>query len=177
MCRFFRNSSTLVSPEDGFVVICGRSRRGNCSNARRKALDVELCVHRFGGMGFVFDGHELGHLHGNGLFDAFVGMNARDVIVRGGMVCRITFFLGRAGSAIGSGRTGFGRSAGVFASRNDIASAGSRSRDAHRSFRAYCLGKAAATEARPLDPTILSSKWGERCSPYSRSTKSRRARI
>lgn len=49
------------------------------------SLGVELSVHRFGGVGFIFGGHELAHLHGNGLFDAFVGISARDSVVRSGM--------------------------------------------------------------------------------------------
>ena len=31
---------------------------------------AKLCIHRFGGVGFVVDTEELGHVHGNGLFDA-----------------------------------------------------------------------------------------------------------
>ena len=50
-----------------------------------RSLGVELSVHRFGGVGFNAGGRELAHLHGNGLFDAFVGMRARDSIVQSGM--------------------------------------------------------------------------------------------
>lgn len=50
-----------------------------------RSLGVELGVHRFGGVGFKLGGQELAHLHGNGLFDAFVGMSARESIVRNGM--------------------------------------------------------------------------------------------
>jgi hypothetical protein len=50
-----------------------------------RSLGVELSVHRFGGVGFNFGGRELAHLHGNGLFDAFVGMEARDSVVQSGM--------------------------------------------------------------------------------------------
>jgi len=50
-----------------------------------RSLGVELSVHRFGGVGFTSGRHELAHLHGNGLFDAFVGTSARDSVVRGGM--------------------------------------------------------------------------------------------
>jgi hypothetical protein len=50
-----------------------------------RSLGVELGVHRFGGVGFTFGRHELAHLHGNGLFDAFVGISARDSVVRSGM--------------------------------------------------------------------------------------------
>lgn len=35
--------------------------------------DVQLRVHRFGGIEFVAFGRELGHLHGNGLLDICVG--------------------------------------------------------------------------------------------------------
>ena len=50
-----------------------------------RSLGVELSVHRFGGVGFTSGRHELAHLHGNGLFDAFVGMSARESVVRSGM--------------------------------------------------------------------------------------------
>lgn len=50
-----------------------------------RSLGVELGVHRFGGVDFKLGGQELAHLHGNGLFDAFVGMSARENIVRSGM--------------------------------------------------------------------------------------------
>ena len=35
-------------------------------------------VHRFGGVGFFVSGAELGHVHGNGLVDAFIGRANRD---------------------------------------------------------------------------------------------------
>ncbi len=50
-----------------------------------RSLGVTLSVHRFGGVGFIAGRHELAHLHGNGLFDAFVGARARDRIVRTGL--------------------------------------------------------------------------------------------
>lgn len=50
-----------------------------------RSLGVELSVHRFGGVGFSYGRHELAHLHGNGLFDAFVGVSARDDVVRSGL--------------------------------------------------------------------------------------------
>jgi hypothetical protein len=50
-----------------------------------RSLGVALSVHRFGGVGFTSGRHELAHLHGNGLFDAFVGAKARDSVVRTGM--------------------------------------------------------------------------------------------
>ncbi len=49
------------------------------------SLGVKLSVHRFGGVGFNSGRHELAHLHGNGLLDAFVGVRARDSVVRSGM--------------------------------------------------------------------------------------------
>jgi hypothetical protein len=50
-----------------------------------RSLGVVLGVHRFGGVGFILGGNELAHLHGNGLFDAFVGINARNRVVDSGM--------------------------------------------------------------------------------------------
>jgi len=46
---------------------------------------AKLCVHRFGGVGFVVSESELGHVHGNGLFDAFVGKENRDAAVASGL--------------------------------------------------------------------------------------------
>jgi hypothetical protein len=57
-----------------------------------RLLGVELSVHRFGGVGFTSGRHELAHLHGNGLFDAFVGICARDRVVRSGMASRHHIF-------------------------------------------------------------------------------------
>ena len=42
---------------------------------------VRLRVHRLGGIGFARGRHELGHLHGNGLLDIFVGREQRDSLV------------------------------------------------------------------------------------------------
>jgi hypothetical protein len=39
-------------------------------------------VHRLGGTGFFFQGKEIGHIHGNGLLDCFVGRANRDELVR-----------------------------------------------------------------------------------------------
>ena len=45
---------------------------------------VETRPHRFGGVGFFVERHELCHLHGNGLFDAFVGRANREELVNTG---------------------------------------------------------------------------------------------
>jgi hypothetical protein len=45
--------------------------------------DVNLGVHRYGGIGFFFRGKETSHIHGNGLLDCFVGRANRDLLVRG----------------------------------------------------------------------------------------------
>jgi hypothetical protein len=45
---------------------------------------VKIQPHRFGGIGFSLDGKELGHIHGNGLLDVFVGKTRRDEFVRNG---------------------------------------------------------------------------------------------
>lgn len=45
---------------------------------------VRLCVHRLGGIGFARGRRELGHLHGNGLLDLFVGRERRDALVAEG---------------------------------------------------------------------------------------------
>ena len=50
-----------------------------------RSLGVALAIHRFGGVGFKYGRHELAHLHGNGLFDAFVGVKAREEVVRSAM--------------------------------------------------------------------------------------------
>ena len=45
---------------------------------------VRLRVHRLGGIGFARGPRELGHLHGNGLLDLFVGREQRDALVAAG---------------------------------------------------------------------------------------------
>jgi hypothetical protein len=45
---------------------------------------VTLGTHRFGGTGFYLNGVELGHMHGNGLLDVFVGRANRNALVSGG---------------------------------------------------------------------------------------------
>ena len=45
---------------------------------------AELRRHRFGGTGFCIGRHELGHVHGNGLVDVFIGAANRDVAVQNG---------------------------------------------------------------------------------------------
>ena len=42
---------------------------------------VSLGVHRYGGIGFFFHGKEMGHIHGNGLLDCFVGRANRDLLL------------------------------------------------------------------------------------------------
>jgi hypothetical protein len=41
-------------------------------------------VHRLGGIGFVHDGRESSHIHGNGLLDCFVGRDRREALVSEG---------------------------------------------------------------------------------------------
>jgi hypothetical protein len=43
---------------------------------------VSLGLHRFGGIGFFHGGKEMGHIHGNGLLDCFVGRENRDSLLR-----------------------------------------------------------------------------------------------
>jgi hypothetical protein len=50
----------------------------------RRWPGIEARVHRFGGIGFFFQGKESGHIHGNGLLDCFVGTANRDILVRDG---------------------------------------------------------------------------------------------
>ncbi len=46
--------------------------------------DVRKWPHRLGGTGFFVGNCEIGHLHGNGLFDALVGGQTRKVLVSKG---------------------------------------------------------------------------------------------
>jgi hypothetical protein len=48
----------------------------------QKLPRVRLGVHRFGGIGFFHHGKEVGHIHGNGLLDCFVGRENRDLLLR-----------------------------------------------------------------------------------------------
>jgi luciferase-like monooxygenase len=50
----------------------------------RRWPGTEIGVHRFGGIGFFFQGKESSHIHGNGLLDCFVGRTNRDEILRNG---------------------------------------------------------------------------------------------
>jgi hypothetical protein len=43
---------------------------------------VSLGLHRYGGIGFFHRGKEMGHIHGNGLLDCFVGRENRDSLLR-----------------------------------------------------------------------------------------------
>ena len=53
-------------------------------NAIRRKYTIERCPHRFGGVGFFIGTTEIGHLHGNGLLDLFVGRSFRAEEVRRG---------------------------------------------------------------------------------------------
>jgi hypothetical protein len=46
---------------------------------------VRLCVHRFGGTGFMRDGREFGHLHGNGLLDVHLTPEEARAMVAAGV--------------------------------------------------------------------------------------------
>lgn len=48
----------------------------------QRLADVKLGVHRYGGIGFFVRGKEMGHIHGNGLLDCFVGRENRDLLLR-----------------------------------------------------------------------------------------------
>jgi len=47
---------------------------------------LRLKIHKLGGTEFVHEGHELGHLHGNGLLDVAVGLNAAQSLLATGCV-------------------------------------------------------------------------------------------
>jgi len=49
-----------------------------------EAFGAQVRVHRYGGTGFVLGEIELGHVHGNGLVDVFVGRTFRDEILHSG---------------------------------------------------------------------------------------------
>jgi hypothetical protein len=55
--------------------------------------DVNLGVHRYGGIGFFLRGKEMSHIHGNGLLDCFVGRTNRDLLLqeRGGVTAHHVF--------------------------------------------------------------------------------------
>ena len=46
---------------------------------------VRLCVHRFGGTGFMQNGREFGHLHGNGLLDVHLTPDDARAMVSAGV--------------------------------------------------------------------------------------------
>lgn len=51
-------------------------------HAALEQSEIKLRPHRFGGVGFFLDSHELCHLHGNGLFDALVGRTKREELIK-----------------------------------------------------------------------------------------------
>jgi hypothetical protein len=53
-------------------------------NAIRRKYTIQTRPHRFGGVGFFIGPTEIGHLHGNGLLDLFVGKSIRAEEVRRG---------------------------------------------------------------------------------------------
>ena len=53
-------------------------------NAIRRNYPIQKRPHRFGGVGFFIGTTEIGHLHGNGLLDLFVGKSFRTEQVRRG---------------------------------------------------------------------------------------------
>jgi len=53
-------------------------------NAIRRKYPIQRRPHRFGGVGFFIGTTEIGHLHGNGLLDLFVGKSFRAEEVRRG---------------------------------------------------------------------------------------------
>ena len=57
-------------------------------NAAVSEFGAAIGLHRFGGIGFFVNGAELGHVHGNGLLDVFVGRVNRDALVCAGRALR-----------------------------------------------------------------------------------------
>ena len=53
-------------------------------SAIRRKYTIQRRPHRFGGVGFFIGTTEIGHLHGNGLLDLFVGKSFRTEQVRRG---------------------------------------------------------------------------------------------
>jgi len=53
-------------------------------DAIRRKYTIQRRPHRFGGVGFFIARTEIGHLHGNGLLDLFVGKSLRAEQVRRG---------------------------------------------------------------------------------------------
>ncbi len=79
-------STALFSP--------GRLRAISAVEMEAQRLpDVNLGVHRYGGIGFFFHGKEMGHIHGNGLLDCFVGRTNRNLLLResGGVMAHHVF--------------------------------------------------------------------------------------
>jgi hypothetical protein len=57
--------------------------------------EVRLCVHRFGGTGFMRRGREFAHLHGNGLLDVHLTREQAAAIVASG-AASVHHVLGRS---------------------------------------------------------------------------------
>ena len=66
-----------------------RDRLAAIEDLEQQALrlpGLRLKVHKLGGTEFVRDGHELGHLHGNGLLDVAVGLAPAQTLLATGQV-------------------------------------------------------------------------------------------
>jgi hypothetical protein len=71
-----------------WTVLFHRSRLAAIERIEEQILrdpGVRLCVHRFGGTGFVLGDREVAHLHGNGLLDVELGRDQADAVVQAGL--------------------------------------------------------------------------------------------
>jgi Family of unknown function (DUF5519) len=68
-------STALFSPKRLRAIIAVETKA-------RQLPEVNLRVHRYGGIGFFFQGKEMSNVHGNGLLDCFVGRTNRDSLLR-----------------------------------------------------------------------------------------------
>ena len=91
-CRWLGRIPFLPQLFDAMLVIVtvltNRPKLRAIESLEKRAMELfraKLRVHRFGGVGFVVGGAELGHVHGNGLFDAFVGRAHRDAAIADGL--------------------------------------------------------------------------------------------
>lgn len=47
---------------------------------------VNLCIHKYGGRQFNYNGRELGHIHGNGMVDVLLNRKIKEELMRKGWV-------------------------------------------------------------------------------------------
>lgn len=71
-----------------WTAVWDRERLNAIELLEERALEIpglDVCVHRFGGIGFIYRDVEIAHLHGNGLLDVCLGRGVADRAIQEGI--------------------------------------------------------------------------------------------